>query len=94
MHGKYLDHLRSMLKLGEQNPSELFLKDVMLDKPERRRAEYIEHIPVGYDNYFSKHCLDKIVSGTSDYLAMHYNAFNKTPLKEMVQLFDFKDWLK
>ena len=78
----------SMLKLGEQNPSELFLKDVILNKPEGRRAEYIEHTPVGYDK------IDKIVSGTSDYLAMHYNAFNKTPLKEMVQMFDFKDWPK
>ena len=48
----------------------------------------------GYDNYFSKHCLDKIVSGTSDYLPMRYNAFNKTSLKEMVQLFDFKHWSK
>ena len=25
---------------------------------------------------------------------MRYNAFNKTPLKEMLQLFDFKDWPK
>ena len=25
---------------------------------------------------------------------MRYNAFNKTPLKEMFQLFDFKGWPK
>ena len=91
---KNLDCLMSMLKLREQNPSELLFKHVILDKPEGRRVEHIEHTPEDYDNYFSKHCLDKIVSGTSDYLAVRYNAFNKTPLKEMVQLFDFKDWPK
>ena len=48
----------------------------------------------GYDRYFSKNCLDKRVSGTSGYLTMGYNAFNKTTLKEMVQLSDFKDWPK
>ena len=83
----------SMLKLSKQNPSELLLKDVILDKPEGTKVEHIEHTPEGYDNYFSKHCLDKIVSGTSDCLAMHY-VFNKTPLKEMVQLLAFKDWPK
>ena len=92
--GKNLDRLMSMLKLSEQNPSELLFKDVILDKLEGRRVEHIEHKPEGYDNYFSKHCLSKIVSGTSDYLAMRYNAFNKIPLKEMLQLFDFKDWPK
>ena len=33
----------SMLKLSEQNPSELLFKDVILDKPEGRRVEHIEH---------------------------------------------------
>ena len=41
--GKNLDHLMSMLKLSEQNPSELLFKDVILDKPEGRRVEHIEH---------------------------------------------------
>ena len=41
--GKNLDHLMSMLKLCEQNPSELLFKDVILDKPEGRRVEHIKH---------------------------------------------------
>lgn len=92
--GKNLDRLLSLLKNSEQNPSELLFKEVVLDKPKGRRVEHIEHTPEGYENYFSEHSLNKIVSGTNDYLAMRYNAFNKTPLKEMVELFDFKDWPK
>ena len=91
MPSKNLDRFMSILKLSEQNPSDLLFKDFILDKPEGRRVEHIEHTPESYDNHFSKHYLDKIISGTSDYMAMHYNAFNKTPLKDMVQLFDFKD---
>ena len=53
--GKNLDRLMSMLKLSEQNRSELLFKDVILDKPEERRVEHIEHTPEGYDNYFSEH---------------------------------------
>lgn len=90
--GQNVERLMSSLKLHPERSYDLMFKDVILDKPEGRRVEPIEHTPEGYDKYFSKACLDRIVELTSDYLTIRYNAFNETPLNEMVKLFNFKEW--
>ena len=38
-------------------------------------------------------CL-KLVSGTQEYLRKRFQDFDKTPLKQMVNIIDFKSWPK
>ena len=89
-HNKNLDCL-SRLKLPAERSYDFLFKDVILEKLEGRRLEPIGHTP-GYE-YFSQKCINKIVFGFQISWQC-INAFCKPPLKEMRQLFDFKDWSK
>ena len=92
--GANLSRLMLIMKLHPDRSYDLLYKDVILDKPVGRRDAEIEHNAESYHSYYMEHCFETIVTGAQDFLASRYSAFKKTPLKEMVKIFDFKGWPK
>ena len=93
-HSESLMRLMSTLKLHDERSYDLMYKGVILDKPTGRRVDEISHTPESYEAYYVEHYFEKIISESRHFLTNRYKAFNESPLKEMVQIFDFKGWPK
>ena len=72
----------------------LMYRSITLDKPGRRCTEPIEHSAEVYEKYFTENAFEIIIAGTERYLEQRFEDFNKTPLKELVKVFNFKEWPK
>ena len=89
-----LERLMTHLHKDENNPHEeiLMCRFITLDKPGGRRAEPIEHSAEDCDKYFKENTFEIIIAGTERYLEQRFEDFNKTPLKDLVKVFNFKEW--
>ena len=72
----------------------LMFKSIILTKPDGRRHDGIDHTASGYEKYYTENAFGTIVSGTQRYFTKRFEDFEKTPMKEMVTIFDFKSWPK
>ena len=93
---KSLERLMSNLKPDPINTHEeiLMYKSVTLNKPDGRRADKIPHNAEAYESFYRDNAFETIVTGTQKYLENRFEDFDKTPLKQIHVIFDFKQWPK
>ena len=73
---------------------ELLYKDAILEKPDGWRDLKVDHNPKSYASFYKETCFQKVTTGAELFLQKDYVSFKKTPLKEMVKIFDYKEWPK
>ena len=76
---------------SDVNDGYLVYKEVILKKPSGRRSLDVENTPAGFKLHFAK-IFEQIVEAVQDYLVIRFADFKKTPLREMVKLFDLQKW--
>lgn len=86
--GESVERIMKNLTTEEDN---LVYEEVTLSKPDGRRAD---PLPSDKNSYleFYKVSFDKMVEKTQDYIKLRFGTFEKSPLKEMATLYDFKLW--
>ena len=72
---------------------DIIYKDVILSKLSGRRRLNIEHLPSAYEAEFGK-VFEVIIAETQRHLRKRFENFNKTPLNNIVKIFDFKSGRK
>ena len=91
--GESFMRLKNELKLDTVRRYDLMYKGEILNKPEGRNIQDIEHTPEGYETYYMG-MFETIVSNTQKYIKKRFADFEETPLKQLVALFDIKSWPK
>ena len=76
---------------NDVNEGYVIYKEVVMKKPTGRRAPDIENTPDGFQMHFSD-IFEKIITAVQEYLDLRFMDFTKTPLREMVKIFDLKRW--
>ena len=66
-------------------------KGTVLKKPTGRRAREIENTSQSFKEYFAD-TFETVISAAQDYLNTRFSDFDKTPLKEVVKIFNTKNW--
>ena len=89
-----MNRLMNTIAVAPERNYDLEYKTVLLDKPDGRHDPEIEHTPNGYSTYYTENAFETIADGTQEYLKKRFQDFNKTPLQQMVAVFNFKDWPK
>ena len=76
---------------NDVNEGYMVYKEVTLKMPRGRRAPDVENTSVGFQMHFAD-VFEKIILAVQDYLDTRFADFAKTPLCEMVKIFDLKKW--
>ena len=86
--------LMTELHLHSECLYELLYKNIILEKPNGRRDANVDHNPKSYASFYEETCFQKITPGAELFLRNRYLSFKKTPFKEIVIIFDYKEWPK
>ena len=73
------------------NEGHIVYKGTVLKKPAGRRAREIENTSQSFKEHFAD-TFEKVISAVQDYLDTRFSDFDKTLLKEMVKIFNTKNW--
>ena len=73
------------------NEGHVVYKGTVLKKPTGRRAREIENASQSFKEHFAD-TFETVISAVQDFLNTRFSDFDKTPLKEMVKIFNTKDW--
>ena len=73
------------------NEGHIVYKGTGLKKPAGRRAREIENTSQTFKEHFAD-TFEKVISAVQDYLDTRFSDFDKTLLKEMVKIFNTKNW--
>ena len=92
--GPSYSRLMTELNLHPERWCELLYKDIILEKPYSQRDAKVDPNPKSYASFYKETWFQKITSGTELFLQNLYESFKKKPLKEMLKIFDYKEWPK
>ena len=73
------------------NEGHIFYNGTVLKRSTGRRAREIENTSQSFKEHFVD-TFEKVISAVQDYLDTRFSDFDKTPLKEMVKIFNTQNW--